>query len=174
MSKQLHHEPSPHAFLTSVFCALWPPACLCPARGDSVEASLCQRSGKGWQFSVCFNRQGVCLAEKRCLWTADIDWTKDQGPTGDGNVQCPLFPTRKKRRRPDQSKRRREGSGFATSEQTAVPPNRLGCDCATGRSWMDLSSAGHAGAMHGPQAGRKGRFLAGSRGRRRGAGQQPC
>lgn len=110
---------SPHAFLTSVLCALWPPACLCPARGDLVEAYLCQRSGKGLQCSVCSKRQGVCLAEKRCLWSADIDWAKDQRGMAMYSVHCSQ-PGRRGGNQ-NQSKRRRGGGG-RVSQQASKPP----------------------------------------------------
>lgn len=153
---------SPHAFLTSVLCALWPPACLCPARGDLVEAYLCQRSGKGLQCSVCSKRQGVCLAEKRWLWSADIDWTKDQRGMAMYSVHC----SQPGRRGGDQTRARgggEEGVEFRNKRANRRAPNGARVRLCH-RQVLD-GSAGHAGAVHGPRAGRKSRFLAGSRGK---------
>lgn len=160
MPEQLDHEHFPSR-LSDISFVRSLAACLACLPAASVEA-LCQRSGVGLQFSVCFKRQGVCLAEKRCLWSARYLI----GPRTNGGWQCTVSavpnPEEEEATRPEQRGGGR-GSSFATSEQTAVPRTELGCDCATGRSWMDLPVTPGQCTGHG-RGGRAGSWQAAEEG----------
>lgn len=159
---------SPHAFLTSVLCVLWPlalRACLLPRSRDYV-------SDREWACSSPFASRGKAFASRKCDASGlqIFDWTKDQRRMAMYSVRC----SQPGRRGGDQTraKRRREGVEFRNKRANRRAPNGARVRLCH-RQVLD-GSAGHAGAVHGPWAGRKSRFLAGSRGRRRGAGQQPC